>query len=229
MPEQMDPPPTNVDPERVAEAFAKHIDDRRRVDAANGLSRKHQNFYETEYGVDAEAIRERYREYRMNAAKRQRKFITEQVMRRALNLWDAESPEDFERMMEQAAGTRAATGDGAEKMEASEAYDQGYRSGLKGSSPITDNPHAPGTLRHQRWSLGCADAVGEPEREAPAMEASNGTPAPAQTEAPKKARGRARNPPAPAPEPEQPEPDANDPPSQLFDLDEMPAAAEIPE
>lgn len=152
-------PMTNVDPERVAEALAVYTDDRRAVNAANGRTKKHQNYYEDEHGVDAKAIRERYRESQMTAAERQRKYATEQVTRRAVGLWDAETPEEFDELMTRAASVEAASGEGADKLRAARAYNDGFNSGLKGGLSISDNPQAVGTLEHQQWAIGCADGV----------------------------------------------------------------------
>lgn len=233
-------PMTNIDPERVAEALAAYTEDRRAVDAANGRLRKHQLYYEKDFGVDAAAIRERYKEGRMTASERQQKYVTEQITRRAVNLWDADSPEDFEALMEQAVSVKAASGAGAEKLAGARAYADGFNSGAKGGAAITDNKYTPGTYEHQQWALGCADGLGENPREAPAMEASNGAAASDEPAAPRK---RGRPPGSPnrktasqllAENAEklngEAEPHPNEPPTRLFDEeDEMPGVAALPE
>ena len=205
---------TNIDPERVAEALAVYTNDRREIRAAHNRSKKHQKFYEDQYGVDQEAIRDRYKEAGMSAVERQRKYVTEHITRRAVGLWDAESPEEFDTLMEQAVAVQAAHGAGAEKLSGARAYSDGWNSGSKGGMAVEDNPYVAGTHEHQQWALGCADGVGERPRE-------NGHDAVAE---PPKKRGRPRKTPIqPA------EDDANDPPA-LFESgdDEMPATPEMP-
>lgn len=172
---------TNIDPDKVSEALAKYTDGRRLRRAVNKRIRDDQLYYESEHGIDAKEIRERYNETLMSAEELQAKFVVEQITRRALNLWDAETPEDFEHLMEQASQVEAASGPGAERLAEARARSDGFNSGLRGSKALTDNPHTPGSLEHQAWALGCADAIGEP-REASPMQA--------QPEQQKRGRGR---------------------------------------
>lgn len=167
---------TNLDPNKVAEALAAFTTDigvvgqkMNEVKKARKTTKDHQTYYEQEHGIPASAIRDRYEELQMSPRERERKYLMEQVTRRAVNLWDAESPEDFEELMAAAVQTEAATGDSARKLAGARAYTDGYNSGMNGGSAITDNPYVPGTFEHQQWSLGCADALGEEQREAPRM------------------------------------------------------------
>lgn len=178
---------TNIDPNRVAEALAALTINRstvglkmNEVKKARQTMKRAEEYFEQEHGIDAKAIRARYEESKMTPRERERKYVTEQVTRRALSLWSAESEEDFEALMAAAVETQAASGDSAMKLDAAQARAAGLIAGMNGASPTTDNPHVPGSMQHQEWALGCADGVGE-DRETP--------PVPA---APPKPRGRPR-------------------------------------
>lgn len=169
---------TNIDPNKVSEALATLTVDMTEVGQAMNVVKKkrktmkdHQTYYEQEFGIDAKAIRDRYDEMQMTPRERERKYVLEQITRRAVNLWDAESPEDFDELMAAASETQAASGDSASRLSAARARADGFNSGLNGGMAVTDNPHTPGSLEHQEWAIGCADAIGE-SREAPAMEAA---------------------------------------------------------
>ena len=185
-------PQSNVDANLWAEALRIYTEDRGVVDRAQGQLRKHQLAYENR-GVTASAIRARYKEADMTEEKRLAMYAEEQISRRALSLWDAESPEDFERLMERASQTEAATPEELGKLAGSRARVDGFNSGLKGGLAITDNPHVPGSFEHQQWAIGCADGLGEKEREDKPFRASNGADHDEPRDpAPKKARGRPR-------------------------------------
>jgi hypothetical protein len=159
---------TNIDPNKVAEALAMLAVDMQTVGRAmQGVKKArkamkdHASYYEEQHGIDAEAIRERYKEMNMTARERERKYVVEQITRRAVNLWEAESPEDFEELMASAAAVAAASGESYDRLLGARARADGFNSGLNGGTALTDNPHTPGSLEHQEWAIGCADALGE--------------------------------------------------------------------
>lgn len=242
-------PQTNIDSNLWASAMRSYEEDRGAVDRAQGRLRKNQLAYDKQ-GVPAAAIRARYKERNMSRDERQQLYAEEIVSRRALalTLWDADSEEDFDRLMERATAVKPADDVELENIEGARAYNDGYNSGTHGSDPTKDNPHVYGTALHERWALGCADGIGERPREAPQMQAATdsnggevsgnaGTPGPA----PKKARGRPPGSPnrktpsqlldenAAKLNGDQPAEDADDPPLKLFDDEDMPEVAEIPE
>jgi hypothetical protein len=193
---------SNVSSELWAEALAIYTSDKGVVDRANGQLRKHQLAYEGQ-GIDAKQIRERYKEAQLTEDERIQLYADEQISRRALDLWSAESPEDFEALIERAARTEPATGPGADKLAGARAYNDGFNGGAHGGLTPDNNPHQAGSEQHQQWAHGCTDGVDYAvtfgngktadvaPREAPVMEASgaaaNGD---ARAAAPKKARGR---------------------------------------
>lgn len=177
---------TNIDPNRVAEALAALTGNMtvvgqkmNEVKKVRQKLKRDETYYEQEHGIDPKAIRDRYAELQMTPRERERKYVLEQITRRAVNLylWNADSEEDFEALMAAAAETQAASGDSAMKLAGARAYADGYNSGMNGGSPITDNKHEAGTYEHQMWSLGCADAIGEEDQaEAPPMPAASPKP-----------------------------------------------------
>lgn len=235
-------PQTNIDSNLWASAMRSYEEDRGAVDRAQGRLRKNQLAYDKQ-GVPAAAIRARYKERNMSRDERQQLYAEEIVSRRALalTLWDADSEEDFDRLMERATAVKPADDAELENIEGARAYNDGYNSGTHGSDPTKDNPHVYGTALHERWALGCADGIGERPREAPQMQEAPQLGEPAAPAA-KKARGR----PPGSPNRKQassngadqtasisdpPQPDDDDPPLtlKLFDDEDMPEVAEIPE
>lgn len=209
---------TNIDAEKAAEALAVYTDDRRVIDSANGRLRSHQLHYEKEHGIDAAAIRERYKESRITASERRQKFAIEYATRRAVGLWEAETDSDFDQLMVRAQEVQKASGEGADKLTAARAYGDGFNGGLKGKLAITDNPHAAGTMQHQQWAMGCADGIDQ-RPTAPTSEPKPPPPAPEVAPPAPKRRGRkAAN--GQAPEP---------PPALFGDTEGMPATPGMPE
>ena len=216
-------PQTNVDSNLWAAAMRAYEEDKGIVDRAQGRLRKNQLAYETQ-GVPAKTIRDRYKERRMTQEERQQAYAEEVVSRRALalTLWDAESAEDFDRLMERATAVTPAADDSLTAIELARIYNDAFNSGARGGMAIEDNPYQPGTVEHQQWAMGCADGIGEKPREAPQMQANEpGGPSPAPTDAAPQKRTRApRKSPVADPEP----------PARLFgDDEEMPALSEVPE
>lgn len=234
---------TNIDPNKVAEALATKIRDMTSLSQAmNGVKKvrkamkTHETYYEEQHGIDASVINDRYAEMKMTPRERERKYVLEQVSRRALNLWDAESPEEFEELLAAAQQIEAASGESADRLVEARARADGFNSGMNGASPLADNPHYPGTLEHQAWALGCADAVGETRPEAGPMQAAQPGDPPAAA-AQKKARGRPRKQASASTDGEPASEDSDssttpgpEPVTQLFDVDEeMPAVPALPE
>lgn len=192
---------SNVSSELWAEALAIYTSDKGVVDRANGQLRKHQLAYEGQ-GIDAKQIRERYKEAQLTEDERIKLYADEQISRRALDLWSAESPEDFEALIERAAQTKPANQEAMDKVTGALAYSDGINSARLGGNKVVDNPKIPGTHEYQQWALGWADGVDEvtrtsasdmAPREAPAMEEGNSDAnGDARDAAPKKARGRPR-------------------------------------
>lgn len=148
-----------VDPEKYAEALAIYEQDKGLRDRASGQLRRHQMFYETEFGINAAGIRERYKESQMTEKERTKKYEGELIGRRALNLWNAEKPEDFEALIEAASAVEPASGDGYDKLSGQRAYDDGFNSAAHGGQVEKDNKHRAGTLEHQQWTRGCKDGL----------------------------------------------------------------------
>ena len=154
---------SNVSADLWAEALAVYTADKGVVDRANGQLRKHQLAYENQ-GIAAKQVRERYKEAQLTEEERLQLYADEHTSRRALDLWSAESPEDFEHLMERAASTEPATGQALDKLAAARAYNDGNNSARFGGSAAEDNPHTPGSSEHQQWALGWVDGVDEAVR-----------------------------------------------------------------
>lgn len=164
---------TNIDSNLWANAMRAYEADRGAVDRAQGRLRKNQLAYEKQ-GVTAKTIRDRYKERNMTREERQQLYAEEVVSRRALalTLWDAESAEDFDRLMERATAVQPADETELTSIDLARIYNDAFNSGAKGGMAIEDNPYEPGSAEHQQWAMGCADGIGEKPREAPAMEAA---------------------------------------------------------
>jgi hypothetical protein len=141
-----------------AEALASFEADTGMMDRARGIRKKHQNYYE-EMGIPADEVRRRYKEGKLSEGERMKLYADEQESRRALDLWTAESPADFDKLIERAAQTTAATGAGADKLAGARAYNDGFNSARKGGASVDDNPHTYGDPEHQQWALGCKDGI----------------------------------------------------------------------
>ena len=234
------PQRSNVSSEVWAEALAVYEADKALEDRARGVTKKHQLMFESQ-GIPTDVIRERYKESKLSEDERTAKFAIEQVSRRALDLWSASSPEDFERLIERASQTQPATGAGADKLAGARSYNDGFNSARHGGGTLNDNPCVPGTETHVQWARGCKDGIDYNEqlegtpltRETPAMGATNGD---AREDAPKKARGRPRKA-AGRSVWEDPKPNENTipsdegiaaPPASMFE-DDLPAPPGMPE
>lgn len=164
---------TNIDSNLWANAMRAYEADRGAVDRAQGRLRKNQLAYEKQ-GVTAKTIRDRYKERNMTREERQQLYAEEVVSRRALalTLWDAESAEDFDRLMERATAVQPADETELTSIDLARIYNDAFNSGAKGGMAIEDNPYEPGSAEHQQWAMGCADGIGEKPREAPPMQAA---------------------------------------------------------
>lgn len=188
-------PRNTFDAEKYAEALGVYESDKGVVDRANGLKRRHQNYFEQEHGISAKEIRRRYAESKLTPTERADLYAEEQVGRRALDLWSAETGDDFDELMARATATPTASGEGADKLAAARSYNDAFNGAAHGDQTQADNPHLPGTDLHVQWSCGCADGLdyketflnGAPPRVAPAMGEQQANP----DAAPKK-RGRPR-------------------------------------
>jgi ribosome modulation factor len=182
---------SNVPSEVWAEALAAYILDKAAEDRARGNTKKHQLMFETQ-GVDPSELRRRYKGSQLSEEDRIQLYANEQRSRRALDLWSASSPKDFERLLRQASETKPATGASADRVDDARAYSDGNNSGRIGGGSVDDNPFDAGTSQHQQWALGWADGIDEDtraaaSREAPAMGEANGD---AREAPPKKRAGR---------------------------------------
>lgn len=147
------------DSEKYAEAMALYESDKGVVDRANGLKRRHQNYFEQEHGISAKEIRRRYAESKLTRAERAAQFAEEQIGRRALDLWSAETGDDFDELMARATATPTASGEGADKLAAARSYNDAFNGAAHGDQTQADNPHLPGTDLQVQWSRGCADGL----------------------------------------------------------------------
>lgn len=153
-------PETNLSPETWAEALATYESDTVEIQWANEVRRRHQQFY-AEQGIPATEVRKRYKESLMAEDARLELYAVEQVSRRALDLWSASSPEEFEQIMERAAATEAASGKVLDRLAGARAYSDGFNGarGEKSEQTPSDNPHPPGSEQHVQWARGHADGV----------------------------------------------------------------------
>lgn len=192
-------PDTNVNSNLWAQATRVYIEDSGVVDRAQGTRRKHQLAFE-KMGINAKTVRDRVKELDLSSDERQAMFAEEQISRRALSLWDADSPEEFEQTLERASQTPAADIDALDAIAGERAYSDGFNGGAHGGQTVDDNKHVPGTLLHQRWAIGCEDGIeymakldGTPLARSSAPMEANGSADHAEREAaPKKSRGRPR-------------------------------------
>lgn len=154
------PVETNVDSNLWASAMKAYETDKGIVDRAQGQLRKHQLAYEKQ-GIPAATIRARYKERDMSDDERMKLYAEEAVSRRALALciWDAETEEEFTRMMERAAETPPADPEELDGISGAEAYNNGFYGGAHQALTADNNPHVAGTIQHQQWSRGCKDGI----------------------------------------------------------------------
>lgn len=150
--------PTNVDSNLWANASRVYAEDSGVVDRAQGTRRKHQLAFE-KMGVSASAVRARHKEREMTADERQKLYAEEQVSRRALSLWEADDPEEFERVMERASQTEPATTEEMDNLSGAHAYNDGFNGGAHGGLTVDDNKHVPGSVKHVQWARGVADGI----------------------------------------------------------------------
>lgn len=152
-------PRNTFDAEKYAEALGVYESDKGVVDRANDLKRRHQNYFEQEHGISAKEIRRRYAESKLTPAERADLYAEEQVGRRALDLWSAETGDDFDELMARATATPTASGEGADKLAAARSYNDAFNGAAHGDQTQADNPNDPGTQLHVQWSRGCADGL----------------------------------------------------------------------
>jgi hypothetical protein len=151
---------SNLAPETWAEALATYESDTTEIQRATEVRRRHQQFY-AEQGIPATEVKKRYKESLMTEDARLELYAVEQVSRRALDLWSASSPEEFEQIMERAAATEAASGKVLDRLAGARAYSSAFAGarGEKSEQTPGDNPHAPGTEQHVQWAQGHRDGV----------------------------------------------------------------------
>lgn len=234
------PPPNNAILSNLwAEAMRVYTEDKGAEDRARGNTKRHQLAFESQ-GIDAKTVRERFKENEMSKEERSELFAREQVSRRALSLFDAESPEDFNRLMERASKTPAADPEKLDAIDGERAYSAGFNGGAHGDLTAEDNKHVPGTVQHMQWACGVSDGIayrdnlnGQPlNRTAPAMQEADAAPLADKIAAAKKKAGRPHK--APAAELARDVATIVDeeldriPDGGLF-ADEMPGMAEMPE
>jgi hypothetical protein len=142
-----------------AKAMADYEEDRGVVNRANGKLRKRQKFWEDEHNISAKEVRRRYKELDLSEPERLALYAAEQESRRALDLWSASSPEDFQTLMERAASTPPAAGDAADKLAGARAYNDGFNCGAHGKLGAIDNPHMAGSIEHVQWAHGMSDGI----------------------------------------------------------------------
>lgn len=158
---------SNVPSELWAEAMANYVTDTGLVDRAKAIVRrardrrkKNQEKY-AEEGIPADMIAKFYDEDQMDEGERIALYAMEQTGRRALDLWNAATPADFNRLMTRAAKTQPAWGDGSSLLDVARAKVAGFNGTMHGGQTDRDNPHAPGTEKHVAWAKGYADAMTE--------------------------------------------------------------------
>jgi len=154
------PPESNLSSETWAEALATYESDTVEIQRANEVRKRHQQFY-TEQGIPATEVRKRYKESLMAEDARLELYAVEQISRRALDLWSASSPDDFDRIMERALVTEAASGKALDRLAGARAYSDGFNGARseKSEQAPSDNPHPLGTEQHVQWARGHADGV----------------------------------------------------------------------
>lgn len=181
---------SNRESDLYAEALRVFTENKGAEDRARGNTKRNQLMYESQ-GVSATMIRSRYKEANMSQADREALYAEEVKSRRALNLWNAESPDDFERALERAVAMPPATTEALEALEGARAYNDGFNGGAHGGLTPDDNKHVPGTVQYQQWARGCLDGIDYKENfELPSAEPpAEPEPAPEQS-APRKARNR---------------------------------------
>lgn len=146
---------SNISADLIAEALAVYTADKGEHARVGMRLARHQNQYENQ-GVDSKLIRMLFQEAKLKSDERMRLYADELRYRRAVSLWNAESEDDFDRLMEQAQ-VDPAEGEGATRLVSARAYNDGFNSGSHGSTHPADNKHVPGSLEFQQWARGCKD------------------------------------------------------------------------
>lgn len=146
---------SNISADLIAEALATYTADKGEHARTGMRLARHQRQYENQ-GVDSKLVRMLFQEAQLKADERMQLYADELRYRRAVSLWNAESEDDFDRLMEQAQ-VDPASGEGATRLASSRAYNDGFNSGAHGSNHPADNKHVPGTLEYQQWARGCKD------------------------------------------------------------------------
>jgi len=160
-------PDSNVSSELWAEALANFTLDTSLIQRGQGIvkrararRKKNQAKY-AEQGIPSVMVAQLAAEADMSEIERINLYAIEQVGRRALDLWSAETPEDFQRIIDRAAATLPATGAGADTRAAVNARVNGFNGTFHGQQTRDDNPHDPGTRQYVEWDKGCSEALTE--------------------------------------------------------------------
>jgi hypothetical protein len=176
-------PMTNVSSDVWADALATLERDNgeidRRMDAVKTARKRRKENLKvfSERGIPTSVLLARYGETLMSEDERHQLFAMEAMSRRALDIWSAKTPEDFNRLLERAVSTQPAKFDSLEKIRGARAFNDGHNSARHGGFTEKDNPNAAGTIEHQQWAKGCRDAIREMTNKATAKK-SDAPPSP---------------------------------------------------
>lgn len=158
-------PATNVSSDLWADAIATLTKDEGEIERAAEIvriakKRRKENLkLYSERGIPTPTLLDRYAETLMSEDERHQLYAMEAMSRRALDFWSAETPEDFNQLLERAVSTPPASEEHLEKMAGERAFNDGYNGALKGGQTEIDNPHIYGTLKYTRWLAGCSAAM----------------------------------------------------------------------
>lgn len=158
---------TNTSPDLWAEAMETYERDTGDLDRKQELvrlarKRRTANLKVfAERGIPSSHVVARYEESVMTEDERHQLYAIEAGSRRALDLWSARTPEDFNQLLERAVSTPPASQDSLDKMAGERCYNDAYNSVKHGGLTEQDNPHIQGTLKYVRWDAGCRRAMNE--------------------------------------------------------------------
>lgn len=167
MADDTEAPATNISSDVWADALATLETDNgeieRRADAVRAARKRRTANLKmfAERGIPTNVLLDRYDETLMSEDELHQKFAMEAMSRRALDLWSAKTPQDFNVLLERAVQTQPASFDHLEKLRGARAYNDGNNSARHGGFTQKDNPNAAGTIEHQMWGRGCLDAIRE--------------------------------------------------------------------
>jgi dsDNA-binding SOS-regulon protein len=164
-----EPTQTNVSSELWAEASGVFVLDTNLIDRAKHIlkrardrRKKNQARY-SEQGIPANMIAKFYDEADLSEVERTATYALEQIGRRALGLFAAESPEDFNYIMERASATERASAEGEDIKRDAAAEVDGFNGTFHGGQTRDDNPHPAGSRQYVAWDRGCKAAMQEME------------------------------------------------------------------